>query len=80
MLPDDRPMVFVGHAIERMRGRGVDEDQVRFAWKKQFRSAPAGIGKLAVDGYVPGGRTLRIVYRDDPDAIRVITVFWPGER
>ncbi len=76
---DDRPFVFVAHARDRMRRRGITEDQVHSAWKKKFRSVPAGIGKFAMDGYVAGGRILRIVYRDDPDAIVVVTVYWPEE-
>lgn len=63
----------------RRASRRSTEDQVHSAWKKTFRSAPAGIGKLAMDGYVAGGRILRIVYRDDPDAIVVVTVYWPEE-
>ncbi|MGH8895646.1 MAG: DUF4258 domain-containing protein [Egibacteraceae bacterium] len=76
-MPKDVPLKLSQHALDRLRERGILEDDVRWALARRIgRSEPGQPGSVWIRGYASGGRILKVCVRQD-DESRVITAVWP---
>ncbi len=69
-----RPVLTV-HARERMRQRGISEEQVYTALSREVRRTPGQPGTVWIHGLVYGGETLKVCVSVDNTTI--ITAAWP---
>lgn len=67
---------FSKHAREQMDKRGITEQDVDLALRRQVRTEPGQPGTIWVVGRAPGGE-LRVCVRL-ADRSYVITAAWPG--
>lgn len=76
----ERPLRFTAHARTVMEERGIAEIWVESAMADPLlvEPDPTQPGALRAFAAVPayGNRVLRVVYYDEPDARRIITVFF----
>jgi len=69
---------FSAHARERMRERGISEDEVRAALNRRSgEPRPGDNGRIVVFGYGSGSRILKIVLTADEQVI--VSVMALGE-
>jgi hypothetical protein len=72
------PLEFDPHARDRMDERGVDEQDVELALKRQVRTRPGDPGSIWIDGYGKGGRIIPVcVLVANRDYIK--TIGWPTQ-
>lgn len=67
--------VLTGHARERMRQRGISEEQAYTALSREVRRTPGQPGTVWIHGLVDGGETLKVCV--SVDNMTIITAAWP---
>jgi hypothetical protein len=71
------PRRLTGHAIDRLRQRGISREDIESALNREFRRRPGETGSVWIWGYSTTGATLKVCVATD-DESRVITAVWPG--
>jgi predicted alpha/beta-fold hydrolase len=69
------PITYSKHARDQMQRRGVTEDDVEWALKRQTGDRPGEPGTLWIEGWAVGGRILS-VWLTLPSKRFVVTVAW----
>jgi Domain of unknown function (DUF4258) len=73
------PLEYDPHARARMAERGVDEEEVELALKRQIRKRPGAPGSIWIDGYGRGDRIIPVCVLISKQTY-VKTVGWPKKR
>jgi hypothetical protein len=67
--------VLTDHVRKRMAKRGITEEQIRTALRREQRRTPGEPGTIWIHGLVEGGDTLKVCLPTDMSI--VITAAWP---
>ncbi len=75
----EKPIKLTRHAADKMSTFGISEDDVRRAAQEPewTEPDPGGEGKVRAFLRLPhrGNRVIRVIYVEEPDALRIINAF-----